>query len=217
MKKTTLILLVIVLAVVWVIGIALTDFSGEKPITARTLTNSWVMGHYAANPDEEIVIVDTIAKLWYVPKVWYWVPGDFTQMEFESTQDTTGTYMSLMFKGNLTGTFKPGDKVTIRFTLNQFISGIPQTINPLPASSIQKYSEFSYLPNLTPLIIPAVVTVVVALIILKDRVRKVQYVNGTIPTTTKGPPLPPGMVQCRFCRAAIPSGSVYCEKCGKKI
>lgn len=223
MKRWILVLLVVMVILAWVISLVVWAVSTEKHITAREFGNGWVMGYYAANPDKEIVIVDTIYKIWYVPPNPYVpaFPSDYTLVEFVSTSNTSGTFRALMIQGDLTETFEAGDKVIVRFTVNQFIAGIPQTITPLPASSIHKYSEARVLSqNLIPFFVAASVTVVVGIVILVDRVRmgRLQRVTvETVAVTEKGPLISPtSTVYCRFCGAQIPGDSVYCEKCGKK-
>jgi hypothetical protein len=191
-QKKNLINSIIVLVVVWIVCVAASFVSNSPPITANTLSNGWVLGQFAANPDKEIILVDTISNLNYAPPSPYFsipgMPQNYTLVSFESAKGSSAGFEALFISGDLTGDFKVGDKVTVRFTLNQFIAGMPATMTALPNSSIQHYSSLNALSvNFSPLIIAAILTIVIIIPIIVNRIRS----NNQIQLAPPPPPPSP--------------------------
>jgi len=198
--------LIIILIAIWIITLGYVLLFSPKPMKASELTNGWVMGRYAANPNEEIIIVDEIEDRWYISYV-YWIPafqGDCTQFEFVSSSDSTGTPATLMIQGDLRSEFNSGDKVVIKFTLNEFIAGMPQQFTPLPTSSIEHYSGLSTL-DFGPLILAIAVSIIIALALMIDRPK------GVIGTQigSEGQPR-----TCVNCGHVVERNLAFCPECG---
>ena len=161
------------LSAIWIICVLAAIFANPIVISAKDY-NGVVMGISAANPNMPITLVDTISDINYAPPSPYnlfGVTSDVTTISFESASTKSGGLKLLFISGDLTDSYKVGDKIIIRFTLNQQTAGMTTPISTLPASSVQHYSPIGLL-NPLPIGIAIALTILGIGFLLKTRTTK---------------------------------------------
>ena len=158
------------LSAVWIICIVAAIFMNPTVVSANDLSDGWVLGLYAAHPDTQMMLVDTISSIHYTPANpynFFGITSDVSTISFESTE-TKGTFKALIISGDLTDSYKVGDKIIVRFSVNQFIAGMPARMTPLPTASVHHYSPIGTL-NILPIVLSMALTILGIGFLLRTR------------------------------------------------